>query len=104
MMPLTNRCWTLLIKIGCVNDTAVMKKFLLRPDVGFAEENIRVLTDDQVGTEWMPTRENIFRQLKWLIQDAKENDSYVYPAAIPRIMEFREYTIDGSLTLCIFAK
>ncbi|KAG0355257.1 Ca(2+)-dependent cysteine protease [Podila minutissima] len=61
---------------GCVNDTAVMKKFLLRPDVGFAEENIRVLTDDQVGTEWMPTRENIFRQLKWLIQDAKENDSY----------------------------
>lgn len=73
-----------------------MKKFLL--GVGFAEENIRILTDDQVGTKWMPTRENIFHQLKWLIHDAKKNDSYVNTAAIPRIMEVRENTIDGSLT------
>ncbi|KAF9381195.1 Ca(2+)-dependent cysteine protease [Podila verticillata] len=59
---------------GCVNDTADMKRFLL--SVGFEEENIRVLTDDQVGTERMPTRDNIFHHLKWLIQDAKKNDSY----------------------------
>ncbi|KAF9408710.1 Ca(2+)-dependent cysteine protease [Podila epigama] len=59
---------------GCINDTAVMKKFLL--GVGFKEENIRVLTDDQVGTEWMPTRDNIFENLRWLIHDAKKNDSY----------------------------
>jgi len=52
-----------------------MKKFLL--SVGFAEENIHVLTDDQVGTQWMPTRDNIIRELKWLIRDAKKNDSYV---------------------------
>ncbi|KAF9311600.1 Ca(2+)-dependent cysteine protease [Podila horticola] len=59
---------------GCVADTAIMKTFLL--DVGFQEENIRVLTDDQVGTEWMPTRDNILQNLTWLIHDAKEGDSY----------------------------
>ncbi|KAF9965530.1 Ca(2+)-dependent cysteine protease, partial [Mortierella alpina] len=59
---------------GCVNDTAVMKKFLL--SVGFEEHHIRVLTDDQVGTQWMPTKANIIENLKWLIHGAKKNDSY----------------------------
>ncbi|KAI1315728.1 Ca(2+)-dependent cysteine protease [Mortierella claussenii] len=59
---------------GCVNDTAIMKTFLL--GVGYQEENIRILTDDQVGTRWMPTRENIFHNLQWLVRDAKKNDSY----------------------------
>ncbi|KAG0296605.1 Ca(2+)-dependent cysteine protease [Linnemannia gamsii] len=59
---------------GCVNDTAVMKEFL--QDRGFEDEKIHILTDDQVGTEWMPTRENILENLKWLIRDAKKNDSY----------------------------
>ncbi|KAG0211108.1 Ca(2+)-dependent cysteine protease [Mortierella sp. GBA30] len=59
---------------GCINDAAIMKNFLL--DVGFHDESIRVLTDDQVGTPWMPTRDNILENLKWLIQDAKKNDSY----------------------------
>lgn len=62
-----------LFTLGCVADTAIMKTFLL--DVGFQEENIRVLTDDQVGTEWMPTRDNILQNLTWLIHDAKEGDS-----------------------------
>lgn len=51
-----------------------MKKFLL--GVGFKEDHIRVLTDDQVGTEWMPTRDNIIENLKWLIHGAKKNDRY----------------------------
>ncbi|KAF9155823.1 Ca(2+)-dependent cysteine protease [Mortierella sp. AD011] len=59
---------------GCVNDTVVMKKFLLENK--FKEENIRILTDDQVGTQWMPTKANIMRNLEWLIHDAKKNDSY----------------------------
>ncbi|KAG9323680.1 hypothetical protein KVV02_002976 [Mortierella alpina] len=59
---------------GCVNDTAVMKRFLL--GVGFEEQHIRLLTDDQKGTQWMPTRDNIIENLKWLIHDAKKNDSY----------------------------
>ncbi|KAG0014562.1 Ca(2+)-dependent cysteine protease [Entomortierella chlamydospora] len=59
---------------GCVNDTVVMKTFLLENK--FKEENIRVLTDDQVGTQWMPTKANIMRNLEWLIHDAKMNDSY----------------------------
>ncbi|KAF9355580.1 Ca(2+)-dependent cysteine protease [Mortierella sp. AD094] len=59
---------------GCVNDTAIMKAFLL--EVGFKEENIRILTDDQVGTKWMPTKANIMHNLEWLIHDATKNDSY----------------------------
>ncbi|KAF9903419.1 Ca(2+)-dependent cysteine protease [Linnemannia zychae] len=59
---------------GCVNDTAIMKGFL--EDRGFSEDKIRILTDDQVGTQWMPTRENILKNLQWLIRDAKKNDSY----------------------------
>ncbi|KAF9138320.1 Ca(2+)-dependent cysteine protease, partial [Mortierella sp. GBA39] len=59
---------------GCVNDTAVMKGFL--QDRGFTDDKIRILTDDQVGTQWMPTRENILHNLQWLIRDAKKNDSY----------------------------
>jgi len=50
-----------------------MKDFLL--DRNFENDNIRILTDDQVGTRWMPTRENIFHNLRWLIKDAKKNDS-----------------------------
>jgi hypothetical protein len=68
--------WTCSIcLIGCVNDTAIMKGFL--QDRGFEDDKIRILTDDQVGTCWMPTREKILENLKWLIRDAKKNDSYV---------------------------
>ncbi|KAF9279050.1 Ca(2+)-dependent cysteine protease [Linnemannia elongata] len=59
---------------GCVNDTAIMKGFL--EGRGFKDENIRILTDDQVGTCWMPTRENMLHNLMWLVRDARENDSY----------------------------
>ncbi|KAF9295750.1 Ca(2+)-dependent cysteine protease [Linnemannia elongata] len=59
---------------GCVNDTAIMKGFL--QDREFKDDKIRILTDDQIGTRWMPTRENILHNLQWLIRDAKENDSY----------------------------
>ncbi|KAF9438349.1 Ca(2+)-dependent cysteine protease [Entomortierella beljakovae] len=59
---------------GCANDTKIMKKFLL--EQGFPEENIRVLTDDQAGTELSPTKANIIRNLKWLIHDAQKNDSF----------------------------
>ncbi|KAG0066934.1 Ca(2+)-dependent cysteine protease [Linnemannia elongata] len=59
---------------GCVNDTAIMKGFL--EGRGFKNENIRILTDDQVGTCWMPTRENMLHNLMWLVRNARQNDSY----------------------------
>ncbi|KAF9345376.1 Ca(2+)-dependent cysteine protease [Mortierella sp. NVP85] len=59
---------------GYVNDTAVMKAFLL--EKGFKEENIRVLTDaGQHNAKLMPTRDNILHHLKWLVHDPKKNDS-----------------------------
>jgi hypothetical protein len=72
---IANQLNLLHVPTGCVNDTAVMKEFL--KDREFKEDKIRVLTDDQVGTQWMPTRENILESLTWLVSDAQENDSYV---------------------------
>jgi peroxiredoxin len=62
-----------IVIVGCVNDTAVMKTFLL--EQGFKDENIHVLTDDPVGSHGLPTRENMLNHLKWLIHDAQRNDS-----------------------------
>ena len=68
-----------------------MKKFLL--GVGFEEHHIRILTDDQVGTEWMPTRDNIIKNLKWLIHGAKKNDRYMtlidFITALDNVTHFR---------------
>ncbi|KAI8357217.1 caspase domain-containing protein [Mortierella sp. GBAus27b] len=61
---------------GCVNDTAVMRTFLL--EQGFKDENIHVLTDDPVGSHGLPTRENMLNHLRWLIHDAQRNDSYFF--------------------------
>ncbi|KAF9975242.1 Ca(2+)-dependent cysteine protease [Actinomortierella ambigua] len=87
---------------GCVNDTRVMKQFLL--ESGFQEENIRVLTDDQVGTEFMPTRENILRHLRWLVADAKKNDSYFlhYSGHGGQVYDASGDEVNGDMDECIF--
>ncbi|KAF9119354.1 Ca(2+)-dependent cysteine protease [Mortierella sp. 14UC] len=86
---------------GCVNDTAIMKGFL--ETRGFEDDKIRILTDDQVGTQWMPTRENILENLQWLIRDAKKNDSYFlhYSGHGGQINDFDGDETDGHDN-CIF--
>jgi len=36
---------------------------------------MKVLTDDQLDPELIPTRENIIKAIKWLVRDPQPNDS-----------------------------
>ena len=44
---------------------------------GFKWENIRVLTDGR-DHEWFPTKDNILSAMKWLVEDARADDSLVF--------------------------
>lgn len=58
---------------GCINDVHNVKRFLLQH--GYREDDMVVLTDDQSNQRAIPTRENILRGMRWLVQDAQTNDS-----------------------------
>jgi hypothetical protein len=34
-----------------------------------------ILTDDQSDPQFIPTKENILAAMRWLVNDAQENDS-----------------------------
>jgi len=63
---------------GCLNDVVNMKE-LIMSKYGFADdaEHMLVLTDDQEGAN-APTRENIERGMRWLIEGAQEGDSLFF--------------------------
>jgi len=62
---------------GCINDVNHIKKFITE-NYGFEESNMKVLTDDQTDPEFIPTRENMIKAIKWLVHDPQENDSYFF--------------------------
>ena len=37
-----------------------------------------ILTDDQQDPRMIPTRANIIAAMQWLVNDAQDNDSYVF--------------------------
>jgi metacaspase-1 len=43
---------------------------------GFSYDDMVILTDDQQDPTCQPTRVNIIRALKWLVADARPNDSF----------------------------
>merc|ERR1712107_156470 len=57
---------------GCIND-ANNHKEVIKTHFGFPESNIRLLTDDQGGSN-KPTKSNILAGLDWLVRGAKEGD------------------------------
>jgi hypothetical protein len=59
---------------GCINDVRNVKQFLVSL-YHFKEEDMVVLTDDQADQKFIPTKENIKSGMKWLVHDAKANDS-----------------------------
>ncbi|CAG8630689.1 6729_t:CDS:2, partial [Scutellospora calospora] len=59
---------------GCINDVKNIKHFLM-DHFKFKESEITVLTDDQSNTLKLPTRENILKEMKALVADAKPHDS-----------------------------
>ncbi|RIA93234.1 caspase domain-containing protein [Glomus cerebriforme] len=62
---------------GCINDVANMKRFLIEL-YNFREGDMVILTDDQSDTKKIPTKENILKAMKWLVHDARPNDSFFF--------------------------
>ncbi|KAI1317391.1 Ca(2+)-dependent cysteine protease [Mortierella claussenii] len=62
---------------GCINDVKNIKKFIIER-FGFKEEDTIALTDDQQDPTRIPTHANILAAMKWLIHDARPNDSFFF--------------------------
>ncbi|KAF9963138.1 Ca(2+)-dependent cysteine protease [Modicella reniformis] len=59
---------------GCINDVRNIKKFVIER-FGFKEEDTIALTDDQEDSNRIPTHANIIAAMKWLVHDARPDDS-----------------------------
>lgn len=62
---------------GCINDVKNMSGFL-NEHFGYKYDDMVILTDDQNQRARIPTRDNIFRAMEWLVKDARPNDSLVF--------------------------
>lgn len=62
---------------GCINDVHNMTAFLTQ-NYGYAKEDMVILTDDQQNQMSIPTKENMFRAMNWLVKDAQPNDSLFF--------------------------
>lgn len=79
---------------GCINDVSVTRELLLGmffvvlnayietyPSVGSGEideRNIVTLTDNTLNPDRLPTKSNILWWMKWLVHDAKPDDSLFF--------------------------
>lgn len=59
---------------GCINDVQNVSSFLIER-YNYKREDMVILTDDQKNPISIPTKENIFRAMHWLIKDAQPNDA-----------------------------
>lgn len=59
---------------GCINDALNVKRFLCTT-YGYKEGDIVMLTDDASNARQIPTKRNIIDAMRWLVSDAKPNDS-----------------------------
>ena len=62
---------------GCINDVKNMSAFL-NQRFNYAREDMVLLTDDQQNPMSQPTRANIIRAMRWLVKDARPNDSLFF--------------------------
>ncbi|KAG9070373.1 Ca(2+)-dependent cysteine protease [Linnemannia hyalina] len=59
---------------GCINDVKNIKTFIMK-NYGFKEEDTISLTDDQQDSSRIPTHANILEAMRWLVRDARPDDS-----------------------------
>ncbi|WVQ71366.1 hypothetical protein IAR50_000895 [Cryptococcus sp. DSM 104548] len=59
---------------GCINDAHNMQKFITER-YGYKLEDIVMLTDDTNDPRTIPTRENIIKGMKWLVNGAERDDA-----------------------------
>lgn len=62
---------------GCINDVANLKEFLMRA-YQYKPEDMVILTDDQSNPRSVPTKANILRAMRWLVDNAQPNDSLFF--------------------------
>ncbi|KAJ2779223.1 Ca(2+)-dependent cysteine protease [Coemansia javaensis] len=82
---------------GCINDVHNIKKFIME-HFGFKEPDMVLLTDDQRDNpRRMPTRDNILKAMKWLVSDARMNDSFFFHYSGHGVSKYSEKSeeIDG---------
>ncbi|KAI8079102.1 caspase domain-containing protein [Gilbertella persicaria] len=60
---------------GCINDVHNVKHFLISM-YNFRQEDMVILTDDQMDPQSIPTKQNIIRAMQWLVHDNRPNDSF----------------------------
>jgi len=61
---------------GCINDANNVKRFLMQH--GYRADDIVMLTDDAGSPRQIPTKQNIFDAMQWLVRDAQPNDSLFF--------------------------
>ncbi|KAF9285247.1 Ca(2+)-dependent cysteine protease [Linnemannia elongata] len=62
---------------GCINDVKNIKTFIMK-NYGFKEEDTISLTDDQQDPSRIPTHANILEAMRWLVRDARPDDSFFF--------------------------
>ena len=62
---------------GCINDVHNVSKYLSE-NFGYAREDMVTLTDDQQNAMGQPTKENIIRAMRWLVNGVQPNDSLFF--------------------------
>ncbi|CDK25715.1 unnamed protein product [Kuraishia capsulata CBS 1993] len=62
---------------GCINDVTNVSQFLER-NCGFTKDNMVILVETNTNRRAVPLRQNIIDGMKWLVKDAKPNDSLFF--------------------------
>ncbi|KAL0240188.1 hypothetical protein I308_106736 [Cryptococcus tetragattii IND107] len=62
---------------GCINDVHNVQKFITER-YGYQLDNIVMLTDDVNDARTMPTRDNVIKAMKWLVDGAQRDDALFF--------------------------
>ncbi|CAN0880087.1 AMC1 [Linum grandiflorum] len=62
---------------GSINDVNCMRYFLIHK-FGYPAESILTLTEEEINPKRIPTKENIRRGMKWLVEGCKAGDSLMF--------------------------
>ncbi|KAM7478975.1 hypothetical protein LguiA_027188 [Lonicera macranthoides] len=81
---------------GTVNDIRCMRYFLVEK-LGFSNDSILVLTEDERDPYRIPTKHNILMALQWLVQGCQSGDSLVfhYSGHGSQQLDFHHDEMDG---------
>ncbi|KJA15538.1 hypothetical protein HYPSUDRAFT_149011 [Hypholoma sublateritium FD-334 SS-4] len=62
---------------GCINDAKHVRRFLIDHG-GYRSRDIYLLTDDATDPQFLPTRSNMLKAMRWLVKDARQNDALFF--------------------------